>query len=166
MAGRDGLSLIRFIRAQQGIRQPRIVIQSASAFESERGAALSAGADDFLRKPLDQEQLFAVIEHLLGLHFLREVSMPSPARSPASPPVPPAATAAAHSSAAALPSADDLSLLDASLRADLREAVATLNGQRINRLLLHIESAQPALAPRIRQMLDRAEHQHLWKILG
>jgi signal transduction histidine kinase/DNA-binding NarL/FixJ family response regulator len=161
MAGRDGLSLTRFIRSQQGIRQPRIVIQSASAFESERGEALSAGADEFLHKPLDQERVFGVIERLLGLHFLREVTtpsdafLPSPAPGPAPAPVPPAA-----------PTSDELSPLDAHLRSELREAIAMLNGQRINRLLVAIDSDHPHLAPRIRRMLERAEHQHLWKLLG
>jgi signal transduction histidine kinase/DNA-binding response OmpR family regulator len=162
MPGCDGLSLTRFIRSQQGIRQPRIVIQSASAVEAERGEALAGGADDFIRKPLDQEQLFAVIEKLLGLHFLRDVSTPPAVPAPA-----PAAAAPAHGgNDAATPTARDLSQLDAALRADLRDAVAALNGQRIHHLLLRIESAQPALAPRIRHMLERAEHQHLWRLLG
>ena len=69
-------------------------------------------------------------------------------------------------SADAPPTADDLSLLDGPLRAELREAIATLNGQHINLLLRRLEPAQPSLVSRIRKMLDRAQHQHLWKILG
>ncbi|MGO4378221.1 ATP-binding protein [Pseudoduganella sp. RAF19] len=155
MPKRDGLSLTRFIRAQQGIRQPRIVIQSASAFEAERREALASGADEFIRKPIEQDQLFAAIERQLGLHFLREVTTSIEVPDAAAPETP-----------LPTPTGAELSSMNARLRAELRDAIATLNTHRIDHLLLTIEATHPALAPRIRHMLERAEHQQLWRLLG
>jgi signal transduction histidine kinase/ActR/RegA family two-component response regulator len=173
MPGRDGVSLTRHIRSQRGIRQPRIIIQSASAFDSDRREALAAGADGFIRKPLEQEQLFATIEHQLGLHFLREVhSAPPPAvalssgSGPAAASVASANGAVVHAGAMLSPTAADLSSLDAVQRAELRDAIATLNGTRIDSLLQQMESTAPALAAGIRHMLVRAEHQQLWQLLS
>eukprot|EP01032_Pedospumella_encystans_P027865 gene27866-31478_t len=45
----DGLEVTRQVREQPGLKQPRIVILTASAFEEERREALQSGADDFLR---------------------------------------------------------------------------------------------------------------------
>ena len=49
-----------------------IVAVSASVFESEGTSVLESGADDFLRKPFRHEQIWEVLERLLGLEFLRE----------------------------------------------------------------------------------------------
>ncbi len=71
MPGIDGLELTRWIRAQATLRQPRIVMLTASAFEEEKQPALAAGADDFLRKPLEADKLFAPLEQQLALNFVR-----------------------------------------------------------------------------------------------
>jgi DNA-binding response OmpR family regulator len=44
---------------------------TASAFAEEREEALNAGADEFMRKPVEQEQLYAVLEQQLDLQFVR-----------------------------------------------------------------------------------------------
>ncbi|CAN7702972.1 ATP-binding protein [Pseudoduganella sp. LjRoot289] len=142
----DGLALTRLIRQQAGLRQPRIVILTASAFEEERREALQSGADDFLRKPLEQDALFAMLELQLGLHFLRE---PLAAPAAASAPV----------------SAADLAPLSAAQRTELKQAIAELDLVCIERLSARIAIADPALAARIRHTLDRAEHRQLWELL-
>lgn len=144
----DGLELTRHIRERPGVRQPRIVILTASAFEEERREALLSGADDFMRKPLEQDQLFAMLELQLGLHFLREA---------APPPAP-----VVH-----LPlQANDLADLPLSLRTHLTQAVADLDLGSIERLMQRLESDHPDLAPRIRHMLERAEYRQLWQMLA
>ncbi|CAH1652175.1 Histidine kinase [Hyphomicrobiales bacterium] len=57
----DGLEVVRQIRALEGEGKKRlpIVMLTANAFAEDRQAALSAGADGFLAKPLDRTKLKA-----------------------------------------------------------------------------------------------------------
>ena len=56
----DGLHVCRSIRAKSGVR---IIVMSAGG--AERAAALSAGADDFIRKPFSIEELVSRIQALV-----------------------------------------------------------------------------------------------------
>jgi CheY-like chemotaxis protein len=49
-----------------------IIALTASAFEEERALALSAGCDDFLRKPFREEEIFAKMSHYLGVRYRYE----------------------------------------------------------------------------------------------
>jgi len=72
MHGMSGFETLRVMRAEQP--QCRIVVISASAFDHERVEALQRGADAFLAKPFREQAVFAHIEQLLGVRFLREES--------------------------------------------------------------------------------------------
>ena len=69
MPGLDGHEATRRIRARAHGRAVKIVAVSASAFEEDREAVMATGADDFVRKPITEETLLAVIERHLGLRF-------------------------------------------------------------------------------------------------
>jgi CheY-like chemotaxis protein len=79
MPGLDGLSVIRQLRAEAALVQPRVVMMTAHAFEAERREALAAGADEFLCKPI--ERLFQVLEQQLGVRFRRVPRLPSAPRA-------------------------------------------------------------------------------------
>ncbi|MDH4464945.1 MAG: response regulator, partial [Acidovorax sp.] len=80
----DGLQAARQVRALPGHARTPIVAMTANAFAEDRAAALEAGMNDHLAKPVDPDQLARVLARLLpraahsGLHS----SMPSPAPSP------------------------------------------------------------------------------------
>ncbi|NRR28954.1 response regulator [Oxalobacteraceae bacterium] len=143
----DGLSLTREIRANRDIRQPRIVILTASAFEEERLEALASGADDFMRKPLELDKLFALLELHLNLHFEREQE------------------AAVEAIPAGPLGAADLAVLDGQARIELKQAVANMDLAEISLLLQEVSEEQPLLAARVRQMLEQGQYPQLWKLL-
>jgi CheY-like chemotaxis protein len=63
----DGLETTRRIRAlESGPRTP-IVALTANAFAEDREAALAAGMDDFLVKPLDRARLRAILDGIPSL---------------------------------------------------------------------------------------------------
>jgi PAS domain S-box-containing protein len=71
----EGLEAVRRLRSDSSLPQPRLVMLSDSAFEEARQQALAAGADDLLRKPVEQDRLFRVLQLQLGLEY---VAAPQP----------------------------------------------------------------------------------------
>ena len=65
MPDQDGYDLIRRIRSSGVNRKTPAVALSAYAQDACRDAALAAGFDMFLRKPLDLERFVPVLEALL-----------------------------------------------------------------------------------------------------
>ena len=141
MPGLDGLEATRLLRAGAGW-QPKVVMLTASAFEDERQQALAAGADAFLRKPVECDKLFDAIEGLLGLRFTRR-----------------GAQAAPHGAEAL--SEADLRDLAPDQRAALRGALQELNLGRVGQLLAPLRAGHPRLAAGIERMLARHQYPQL-----
>jgi len=77
ISGGEGLALCRFLRAQDGVA---IVVVSAVDVTEQ---AFEAGADAFLRKPLDPLELVSTVRDLLGSSaFLAPVGAPVPVGAP------------------------------------------------------------------------------------
>ena len=60
----DGLEASRLIKAQKP--DLPIIALTANAFDSDRQAALDAGCDDFLPKPVNADKCLQAIARLLG----------------------------------------------------------------------------------------------------
>jgi len=83
MPDMDGLTATRQIRAQElarGTRRVPVIALSASVLESDRHAAIEAGTDAFVSKPIDLAELSFEIAKSLGLN---EPSENAPRRAPA-----------------------------------------------------------------------------------
>ena len=153
----DGLALTRWLRAQERLAQPRLVIMTASAFEEEKQEALAAGADAFLRKPIEQEYLFAMLEQQLGLRFGRADADPVP-------PLPPAGAEPPQLLPALLPA--DLAPLAAAERAALFDAVRALDLRGSSIVLASLATRLPQLAARIGAMLEGHQYRQLAQLLA
>lgn len=66
LAGMDGLQTLRMMRSGRQQRHQPIFAMSARDEKSERLAALRLGADDFIAKPWDDDELVARIERSLA----------------------------------------------------------------------------------------------------
>lgn len=67
----DGLQLCRLIRAEPSLQYTYIILLTALDSKGSYLEGMDAGADDFITKPFDEEQLAArlrVAERILGLH--------------------------------------------------------------------------------------------------
>ena len=58
----DGLEATRRIRGLEGVRQPHVIALTANAMDGDREACLEAGADGYLPKPVQVDQLAAALE--------------------------------------------------------------------------------------------------------
>ena len=73
MPGLDGGQVCRQIRADSGLRHTKIIMLSGKSMVSERIEAYEAGADDYVTKPFNEEELLAKIRVYLRLKSVEEM---------------------------------------------------------------------------------------------
>ena len=144
----NGLDATRQIQAQAGPRAPKVLMLTASAFEEQRQQALEAGISEFLRKPLQEEDLYAALETQLGLQFQRRSPQADVAMPLAEVLVSPAAIAT----------------LPAALRAELHQAAEELDTEKLQDILGRMAPTHPALAQAIAGMAKKFLYQELWEL--
>jgi CheY-like chemotaxis protein len=66
MPGGNGLRLIERLRRKPELADVRVVVVSAFVSEDDQRAARAAGADGFIGKPFDPDELATVVEELLA----------------------------------------------------------------------------------------------------
>jgi signal transduction histidine kinase len=146
----SGLEAARRILALEMKNPPKILMLSANAFEEQKRQALAVGVDDFLKKPLQEGELFAALEKHLGVRFVPSNRFE-------------AVSASAVEAELTAPELDPLSAKD---RQDLAQAVAEVNQAKLREVLGRIGIHSPQLALRLRSMIDRMKHRELWELLG
>ena len=62
----DGWEATRRIKATESLRQVPIIALTAHAMQGDEEKARAAGCDDYLTKPIDEDQLFRMLETYLG----------------------------------------------------------------------------------------------------
>jgi len=72
MPGQDGFEVCRRLRKEGALRHTRVVFVTSLTDEASRLAALEAGADDFLSKPLSESILISRVRSLIELSRLRD----------------------------------------------------------------------------------------------
>ncbi|HEY9736083.1 MAG TPA: response regulator, partial [Trichocoleus sp.] len=70
----DGYELVSRIRAAQDLQAIAVVVSSASVFDSDQQQSLEAGANDFLPKPVEAEELLDKLKALLKLEWVYDRS--------------------------------------------------------------------------------------------
>ncbi len=74
MPGMGGYETCRRLRAHPTLRHAKIIMVSAKALVSERLQGYEAGADDYITKPFDGDELVAKVRVYLRLKSLEEVA--------------------------------------------------------------------------------------------
>jgi two-component system phosphate regulon response regulator PhoB len=65
MPGGSGLDIIRYLKSASELRHARCVVVSAFSGETDRQEATAAGAEAFVAKPFDPDELSATVATLL-----------------------------------------------------------------------------------------------------
>ncbi|MES2127520.1 MAG: response regulator [Pseudomonadota bacterium] len=146
MPGMDGIEVMRHIRRDTSLAQPRIVMLTASDLADDRRAALAAGADDFLRKPIDYARLVEVLQEQVDQASAACQVLAAPTQAP-------------------VPEAGALSQLAPQLRMALMQAVRDLDLATASALLAQFTPEQADLARQVQAMLEAHQYQHLWQML-
>jgi len=70
MPGCDGHKLCRYLRSSPATESLVIIASSASVFADDKRLALESGSNDFLAKPVMEEELFEILETQLKLTWI------------------------------------------------------------------------------------------------
>lgn len=135
MPGMDGYAATRAIRALPGGAESHIVALTASVFPEDRSAVLAAGCEDMLAKPIKEDDLFALIERLLGLRLRR------------------AEVREEQTSLDSMTSDAVLTGLTLEQRNRLAQAAATLDVEICRSIANELSEAHPAQGQRLQQLI-------------
>ena len=73
MPGLNGYETCQRMRVHPALRQTKIIMVSAKAMTSERLQGYEAGADDYITKPFDEDELLAKVRVYLRLKSVEEI---------------------------------------------------------------------------------------------
>ena len=124
-----------------------IIALTASVFEDNRAQVLAAGCDDFLRKPFEEHEIFAMLAKYLDVQYIYDVEAVAAAALPETVP-------------AALPP-DVLTALPPALRDDLVEAIVQLDRKRIAAVIAAIHSQDARIAEALTALAQRFKYQDI-----
>ncbi len=127
----DGYEATKQIKAHLKGQATVIIALTASAFIEERAVILSAGCDDFVRKPFQEEEIFETIAHYLGVRYVYEEET--------------SATLPQKSATEAL-TREALAVMPAEWVAQLYQAANEVNNQQIFQLIEQIPSEHDPVA--------------------
>ncbi|WP_041565677.1 hybrid sensor histidine kinase/response regulator [Nostoc punctiforme] len=66
----DGWEMLKQLRQSETLRDAIVIVSSASVFENDRQKSLDAGGNDFLAKPVQADELYAVLAKQLQLDWI------------------------------------------------------------------------------------------------
>ncbi|MCX6626607.1 MAG: ATP-binding protein [Candidatus Solibacter sp.] len=143
----DGLEATGRIRKLEG-GQEVVIAVTASVLDSQLNDVLSAGMDDFLRKPYRPAEIFDCMARHLGLRYVYADDAPRPGTQDSLPLRPEA-----------------LAALSEELRGELANALMSLDADRIARVIRGISEVDPALGAVVAQFADRLAYTPILRAL-
>ncbi len=130
----DGFEATQKIKATTKGQATAILALTASVLEEERAVVLSAGCDDFLRKPFRDEEIFKALEQHLGVRYIyEEIAPPSEDKAQQK----------------EVLTAENLQALSPELQLQLRQAVISASKKEMTAVVAAIEEENPALSEAI-----------------
>ncbi|MGB3192875.1 MAG: response regulator, partial [Limnoraphis sp.] len=133
------------IPSHQNIEKTKIIAITAGILEKEKAMALSAGCDDFLRKPFLERDIFDRIAQHLEVHYICQESTLADL---------------AQSHCATLTS-EDLAKLPSEWLAQFHQAIIEGRSQRMQSLIEQIHPQYPSVADTLIYLMDRYQYEQL-----
>ncbi|QTA90979.1 hybrid sensor histidine kinase/response regulator [Desulfonema magnum] len=134
----DGYEATKQIKASAKGRDTAVIALTASAFEEERAAILSAGCDDFMRKPFRENEIFDMMKKHIGVRYVYEESIKQE--------VPPVQDKEIM--------AETLAELSSDLLAVLEKASESGDTEMVNEVIADISAHNAALADGLTRLAD------------
>ncbi len=141
----DGYEATRQIKATTKGQATAIIALTASAFEEERVVVLSAGCDDFVRKPFHESDIFLVLEKNLGVRYVYEEGEGQKGNSEGQKPE-------------EVLTPEALAGLPDELLTEFESAVAMVNMDKIHVLLEQIRVHNTTIAAALKRLIENFEY--------
>ncbi len=148
----DGYEAAKQIRQALPAAATAIIALTASAFEDERSLVLSAGCDDFLRKPFKEAEIFKMMEKHLGVRYIYDKEDSSEKRT-------------GTSQDSDTLTAESLALLPGTLLDDLEQAVISVDTEKLDSLTEDIGNAHAALGQVLKKMIRNFDYAGILKFI-
>ena len=149
----DGYEATRKIKGSEKDQATTVIALTASTYEEERGLVLSAGCDDFIRKPFKESEIFDVMHQHLGVRYVYEENADAHDPVPSEKARPKAVTPEA------------LGALSHELLAALEQASMHGDTDRVENLIEDIRSIDAALADALAALVADFEYDKILKLI-
>jgi PAS domain S-box-containing protein len=147
MPDMDGIEATKVIRKLPGGKEVKIVAVTASALLEQRDEMLSAGMDDFIRKPYRFNEIYDSLTRHLGVQYVY------------------ADTLAEETQHVAL-TAEMLAVLPQALRNELKTALESLDSDRIGTLIGQVAAYDENLQKTLSQLVENFDYPAILKMLN
>lgn len=139
----DGFKATQEILAEAGNSPPIIVAVSASDFVEEREAIITAGCHDYLRKPIQQEEVFNIMQRHLHVQYLYANEGKTPENGELT----------------------NLTALPPEIVSALETAVIRADMNTINTIINNISQQRPVIASHLQQLADNFEYDTILSLI-
>lgn len=145
----DGYEATQTIKATTRGQATAIIALTASVLEEEKAVMLSAGCEDFMRKPFREEYLFAAMHEHIGVEFIYEETQAKTTQ-----PIKEILTR------------ENLKILPEAWQTDLKEAVINSDRKAMNGIVEKIALKNEELAEALQKCLYNFEYEKILKLLS
>ena len=147
----DGYEAAKIIKSSLKGQSTAVIALTASTLEEERAMVLSAGCDDFLRKPFKENEIFNAMEKHIGVKYIYECNDNKLKLE----------TVNTKSNV----TLKAIKTLTAELRNELKQAVIRANTDATNDALNKIKKLNPELAFGLKEMIKDFEYEKILNLI-
>ena len=144
----DGYEATKQIKTTTGGQATAIVALTASVLEEERAVILSAGCDDFMRKPFREEDIFAAMGKHLGVRYIYE--------DPA-----PVSVAGAGESSQEVLTPEAIASLSPDWMVEFKQNILSVDMEAIASSIAQIHTVNPSLADTLQDCINNFEYDRI-----
>ncbi len=148
----DGYEATKQIKTTTGGQATAIVALTASVLEEERAVILSAGCDDFMRKPFREEDIFVAMGKHLGVRYIYED---------------PTAVSAAdvEESSQEVLTPEAFASLSPDWIAEFKQSILSVDMEAIEVAIAQIGTVNPSLAGKLQDCINNFEYDRILNII-
>ncbi|MEG4073694.1 PAS domain S-box protein [Microcoleus sp. Pol14C2] len=148
----DGYEATKQIKTTTGGQATAIVALTASVLEEERAVILSAGCDDFMRKPFREEDIFVAMGKHLGVRYIYEDSTAVSA-------------AGVEESSQEVLTPEAFASLSPDWMAQFKQSILSVDMEAIATSIAQIGTVNPSLAGKLQDCINNFEYDRILNII-